>query len=339
MAAMTLEQKVASLLILHTPGVDGAAQRSFIEQFGLGGVILMGDNMPGGTDATDLAGLSSMTAAIRGTDLLPPLIGIDQEGGDVVRVGPDPAPGAEQLRALAPAAAAEAFRARAAMLADAGISLNFGVVADISADPSSFIYSRSLGADAAAAGERVAAAVAGERGRVLSTLKHFPGHGAAPGDSHYGIPSTGLSLEQWRQLEAPPFEAGIGAGAEFVMFGHLSYSAVDALPASLSVRWHDILGEQLEFTGLSITDDMRMLQDSGDPRYADPVQNVVDAFAAGNSMVLFTLPADPGSVGVDIPALIAAVADAVRIGRIPAAQIDDAALAALRLRETFGTVE
>jgi beta-N-acetylhexosaminidase len=336
---MTLEQKVASLLILHTPGTDGAAQRAFIDRHGLGGVILMGDNMPGGTDATDLAALTAMTAAIRGADTLPPLIGIDQEGGDVVRVGPDPAPGAGQLRALPPAATAEAFRLRSALLADAGISLNFGVVADISADPGSFIYSRSLGADAPAAGERVAAAVSGERGRVLSTLKHFPGHGAAPGDSHYGVPSTPMSFADWQRLEAGPFEAGIAGGAELVMFGHLSYSAVDALPASLSARWHEILREQLDFAGLSITDDMRMLQDSGDPRYADPLQNVVSAFAAGNSMVLFTLPADPGTVGVDIDALVLGVADAVRAGRVPAAQIESDALAALRLRESFGRGE
>ncbi len=65
-----------------------------------------------------------------------------------------------------------------------GVDVNFGIVADVTADPSSFISGRVLGADPQAAADRVAAAVAGERGAVLSTLKHFPGHGAAPGDSH-----------------------------------------------------------------------------------------------------------------------------------------------------------
>ncbi|HEY9424331.1 MAG TPA: glycoside hydrolase family 3 protein, partial [Microterricola sp.] len=123
---MTLEQKIASLLILHTPGTDGAAQRAFLDRYGLGGVILMGANIPGGTETTDTAALAAMTAVIRGDDEFPPFIGIDQEGGEVVRVGPDPAPGADQLRGLPVEATEEAFQARSAMLADAGISLNFG---------------------------------------------------------------------------------------------------------------------------------------------------------------------------------------------------------------------
>lgn len=334
LAAMTLEQKIASLLILHTPGTDGAAQRAFVDRYGLGGVILMGANIPGGTETTDTAALTAMTAIIRGDDEFPPFIGIDQEGGEVVRVGPDPAPGADQLRGLPVEATEEAFQARSAVLAAAGISLNFGVVADVSADPASFIYGRSLGGDAAAASARVSAAVTGEGDRVLSTLKHFPGHGAAPGDSHVGIPSSEMRYEDWLRQEAPPFRAGIDAGADVVMFGHLAFPAIDAQPASLSPAWHHILREQLGFTGLSISDDMRMLQDSGDPRYADPVQNVIAAFAAGTSIVLYTLPADPATIGVDIDAVIRGVADAVRSGHISAEQIDADALAALRLRET-----
>lgn len=335
LAAMTLEQKIASLMILHTPGTDGAAQRAFVDRYGLGGVILMGANIPGGTETSDTAALAAMTAAIRGDDEFPPFIGIDQEGGEVVRVGPDPAPGADQLRGLPVEATEAAFQARSTVLAAAGVSINFGVVADISADPSSFIYGRSLGGDAASAGARVSAAVTGEGDRVLSTLKHFPGHGAAPGDSHVGIPSTEMRYVDWQRQEAAPFRAGIDAGADFVMFGHLAYPAVDAQPASLSSAWHHILREQLGFTGLSISDDMRMLQDSGDPRYADPVQNVIAAFAAGTSIVLYTLPADPATIGVDIDALISGAADAVRSGHISAEQIDTDALAALRLRENI----
>ncbi|WP_083363911.1 glycoside hydrolase family 3 N-terminal domain-containing protein [Microterricola viridarii] len=339
LSAMSLEQKVSSLLMLHTPGTDGAALRAFVDRYRLGGLILMGDNMPGGTDATDLAALGALTAAVRGTEAFPPLIGIDQEGGDVVRIGPDPAAGADVLRGLPPVATADAFHARSELLAGAGIDVNFGVVADISADPGSFIYTRSLGADAAASSDRVASAVAGEGSRVLSTLKHFPGHGAAPGDSHHAVPSSPMGLAEWRATEAPPFQAGIDAGAELVMFGHLAYDAVDPAPASLSPEWHRLLREELGFEGLTITDDMRMLLDSGDPRYADPIANTVAAFAAGNDIVLLTLPADPATVGVDVDAMIAGVAAAVRSGQLDAAQIDASALAVLRLKEIPRSVE
>ncbi len=339
LAAMSLEQKISSLLMLHTPGVDGAALRAFVDRYRLGGLILMGDNMPGGTDSTDLPALEALTATIRGTDAFPPLIGIDQEGGDVMRIGPDPAPGADTLRGLPAAATADAFLARSALLASVGIRVNFGVVADVSADPNSFIYTRSFGADAAASGERVAAAVVGEGRRVLSTLKHFPGHGAAPGDSHHAVPSSPMGLDEWRAAEAPPFQAGIEAGAEFVMFGHLAYGAVDPAPASLSREWHRLLRDELGFEGLAITDDMRMLQDSGDPRYADPIANAIAALAAGNDVLLLTLPADPATVGVDVDAMIAGVAGAVASGQIDEAQIDASVLAVLRLRGSSGDSE
>lgn len=339
LAGMTLEQKVASLLILHTPGTDGAAQRAFVDRYQLGGVILMGSNIPGGTQSTDTTALSTMTATIRGDGEFPPLIGIDQEGGDVSRISADVAAGADVLRNLPAAATVDAFRQRSTLLAGLGISVNFGVVADISADPASFIYSRSFGADAASASARVSSAVVGEGSRVLSTLKHFPGHGAAPGDSHFGVPQTAMSLPEWEQTEAAPFRAGIDAGAEFVMFGHLAYTAVDSAPASLSVEWHRILREELGFEGLIVSDDMRMLQDSGDPRYADPLSNVISAFAAGTSIVLYTLPADPSTVGVDVDAIIAGVAAAVRSGQISAEQIDSDALAALHIRNNSSTSE
>ena len=64
----------------------------------------------------------------------------------------------------------------------------------------------------------------------MSTLKHFPGHGAAPGDSHSGIPSTGMSKEEWAATDGVPFQAGIDAGAPLLMFGHLAYTAVDPGP-------------------------------------------------------------------------------------------------------------
>src|SRR5690606_27031445 len=140
--------------------------------------------------------------------------------------------------------------------------------------------------DAASVSARVAEAVAGERGIVLSTLKHFPGHGGAPGDSHRLIPMTDMSVDAWRANEAPPFQAGIDAGAELVMMGHLRYTAVDDAPASLSPAWYRILRDELGFTGVAVTDDLTMLEASGDPAYADPTANGVAALAAGADLLL-----------------------------------------------------
>ncbi|MBG6057519.1 beta-N-acetylhexosaminidase [Cryobacterium sp. MP_M5] len=327
LSAMTLTEKISSLLMLHQPGTDAAALGSFAADNGLGGLILMGDNVPPAPED-----LGAMTSALSADAALPLLIGIDQEGGEVDRLRNDEAPGAEALRPRPVQATEDAFRSRAALLQSAGVSVNFGIVADVTADPTSFLYGRVLGTDPAAASVRVAAAVAGERGRVLSTLKHFPGHGAAPGDSHRSIPSAGLGYRDWLSQVAPPFTAGITAGAQVVMFGHLAYPAVDARPASLSPAWHTILRRTLGFTGIAITDDLLMLQDTGLAEYADPTENAIAAIAAGNTMLLYVTPADPARVGIVIPALVAGVAGAVESGRITQAQIDDAAYRLLVLR-------
>lgn len=327
---LTLRQKVAGLFMLHVPGTDPAALRGFVDRYGLGGVILMGDNIPGAPGE-----LAAETAALKASGPgLPPLIGVDEEGGDVARLPWDDQPGAGPLRSQDPSATQAAFARRAVLLRDAGISVNFGTVADVTADPQSFIAGRVLGTEPQGASARVAASVTGERGTVLSTLKHFPGHGESEADSHHAVPSTAVTKTEWAARDAPPFEGGIAAGAELVMFGHLSYTQVDAAPASLSAAWHRILTDELGFRGVSITDDLRMLQDTGLPQYQDPGENAVRAIAAGNTMVLDVIPA-----GSDPDALIDAVVAAVESGRIPTEQVDAATLKLLRLRHSLAPKE
>ncbi|UOE45128.1 glycoside hydrolase family 3 N-terminal domain-containing protein [Agromyces larvae] len=326
--SMTLEQKAASLIMGHVPGVDPAPMRAFVEQ-GTAGLILMGDNMP----ATP-AELASLTAAVQVDPEARALIAIDEEGGIVTRLPWDALPGAEDLRAAPPQATQDAFAQRAALLEASGVDVNFGIVADVTDDPGSFIFERVLGTDPRSAADRVAAAVTGEHGTVASTLKHFPGHGAAPGDSHSSVPTAPLAFDDWRSGPALPFQAGVDAGAELVMTGHLVYPAIDAAPASLSPRWHEILREDLGFEGVVVTDDLLMLQHNGLPEYADPNENAVRAVAAGADLLLYALPADPAEFGISVPGLAAAIADAVRSGRLPQARLDEAAAQVLALRRT-----
>ena len=316
--AMTLEQKIASLLMVHVAGIDPAPIRGTIDATGVAGVIYMGDNVASAEQ------LAATTAALSADAGLPVLTAIDQEGG-VVRRLPDGGPGASALRTQDPSATLAAFQERAALVASAGVSINFGIVADVTGDRRSFIYSRTLGNDAESASPRVSAAVEGELGTVLSTLKHFPGHGSVAGDSHSSVPTTDMSLDEWRATQGPPFQAGIDAGAEFVMLGHLRYAAVDAAPATLSAVWVGILRDEMGFDGIIVTDDMNMLEDSGEEAYADPGANAVLAVAAGVDLLLYVQ-------GVDVAYVVASIAAAVNDGRIPMATIDDAAGRLLELR-------
>lgn len=326
LAGMSLEEKAAAVLMLHAPGIDPAPLRALAEQ-GVSGLILMGDNIPGSP-----AELLALTDAVQVDADARVLIGIDEEGGDVQRLPWDDAPGAFTLQQQPPEATQAAFARRGELLAQAGVDVNFGIVADVTADPGSFISGRVLGTDPAGAAARVAAAVTGEGHQAFSTLKHFPGHGAAPGDSHTSVPSAPLTLDEWRAGAALPFAAGVDAGADLVMTGHLVYPAVDPAPASLSPEWHRILRDELGFEGVTVSDDLLMLQHNGLAEFADPNENAIRAIAAGTDLLLYVLPADPTEFGISVEGLTAAIADAVRSGRIAEARLDDAAARVLTLR-------
>lgn len=321
-ARMDVSQQAAAVVMGNTAGTDPATLHALMTG-GFGGFILMGGNVPPTED-----GLRAVTSALTVDPRLPPLIATDEEGGDVVRLPWDTEPGADVLKSEPASAAGTAFAARGRLLAQAGVSVNFGVVADVAQAPDSFIYDRSFGTDPASAAERVDAAVRGEAPSVLSTLKHFPGHGAVEGDSHHAVPATGMDLETWRAQVAPPFLAGIRAGAPLVMMGHLAYTAVDAQPASLSPQWHRILRDDLGFRGVIVTDDLDMLVDSGDPAYADEVADAVRSLAAGSDLVLALDGAGP-----DTARRIAdGVTAAVHSGGLPKERLAEAASRTVALR-------
>lgn len=321
-AQMTVAQQAASIVMGHVAGTDAAALHSYM-QSGLGGFILMGANIP----ATE-GELQALTAALTVDPALPPLIAVDQEGGIVSRLDGDDFAASTSLKDRPVDDASAAFAARGALTARAGITVNFGTVADFTADGSSFIYGRALGTDPTSAADRVTAATTAQEQFLGSTLKHFPGHGAAPGDSHSAIPSTGMGLDEWRVTEAVPFAAGIDAGASLLMFGHLSYTAIDPAPASLSATWHRIARDELGFEGVAVTDDLGMLLSSGDPAYADPVANGVAAVAAGSDLVLMIAGSDAGTAG----RMAAGIAAAVDAGTLPAERLSEAATRVMALR-------
>lgn len=322
-AEMTTSERAASIVMGHIPTTNSAELSEYMTSTGLGGFILMGANVP---DAE--SSLQNVTAALKADPALPPLIAIDQEGGFVSRLPWDDFAASSTLKDRPAAETSSAFAARASLVARSGANLNFGIVADTTADRSSFIFGRSLGTDPKAAAERVAAAVIAEEPFVASTLKHFPGHGGAPGDSHQLIPSTNLTLEKWQQSDALPFIAGIDAGASLLMFGHLAYTAVDEAPASLSSRWHEIAREDLGFAGVIVTDDLGMLLSTGLDTYADPVANAVAAVDAGNDLILMIAHSTPDTAAQ----LTAGISAAVDTGTLTAERLQNAAERVMTLR-------
>lgn len=331
LSTMSLRDKIASLFIFHTPGTNPASLASYMTMYKPGGLIFMDDNIP-----VTNAELVAETSALVTNKQLPPLLAVDEEGDTVKRLADDTFPGALTLPSLPPSATAAAFTQRSSLLKSVGLNLNFGIDADVTSDANAFIFPRVLGTTPQQAADRVAQAVAGSHGFTLTTLKHFPGHGETGADSHTSIPTTTVSYATWQSRDAIPFEAGITAGADAVMFGQLRYSAIDQAPATLSTKWHSIIRNDLGFKGLIITDDMIMLQDSGEPTYTDPVTNAIAAIAAGNTMLLYVLNHGGGNTIIDPNTLINGVMAAVQNGRISLATIDTDAKAVLTARYNLG---
>jgi len=325
--ALSTRERAAAVLMATVPTTDPGEAARFVAEHRLGGLILMPSNI-----ATPEQ-LAALTAAITSGVDPPPLIATDQEGGFVSRLAWDPTPGPETLRTLEPDEVRQAYDVRADVLAAAGVTVNFGIVADVAPDASGFMHARQLGLGFDDAAARVAAAVTGERssGLVASTLKHFPGHGAAPGDSHTTVPTAELTMDDWRATHAQPFIAGIAAGADLLMFGHLTFPAVDPAPATLSPSWHGIAREALGFTGVIVSDDLGMLLDSGRPEFADLPTVTVAALAAGTDLALLVRANSDDTVAAVIDG-VAAAADA---GSLPAERLREAAVRVTELRLRF----
>jgi beta-N-acetylhexosaminidase len=280
-------------------GVDTPAQ--MIAKFRLGGLILVGFTAQDPTGSTNpTSNVESPQQVRRFTDGLqqaarqlpggaPLLIGTDQEYGVVTRVtnGVTSLPSAMAAGAAGrPQLTEAAWRVAGEELAAMGITIDFAPVADtLGPAGNAVIGSRSFGSDPQANAQQVTAAVRGlQSSGVAAGLKHFPGHGHTSGDSHDVLPVVTQSPTQWREQDLPPFRAGVDAGAEVVMSGHLDVRALDkGTPATFSRKvMTDVLRTQLKFTGVAITDAMNM-----PPAMKWPAgEAAVKALNAGNDVLL-----------------------------------------------------
>lgn len=327
LSEMTLEQKVGQMFFASW--VSGDVVEA-IAKWHFGGIVLFAPDF----EHSDPSAIAETIRTYQSASAFPMLIGVDEEGGTVVRISrfaqfrdakyqsPQEVFGQGGM---------EAIRAdtveKARFLTDLGINVNLAPVCDVSTDSADFIYARSFGRGAEETAEYVTAVVE-EMGRagIGSALKHFPGYGNNV-DTHTGIATDSRSLESFYLSDFLPFEAGIAAGADSVMVSHnIVYSMDDQLPASLSPNVHRILREDLGFAGVIMTDDLSMdaIKD-----YTGDREAAVLAVLAGNDMIIGSAYAD------QIPAVIAAV----QSGEIDESRIDDAVIRILMWKISLGLIE
>ena len=321
---MTLEEKAGQVLLPFYTGLNHEAQAAMVERLHLAGSMIMADNVPGtATGLVDVPALAGVTrrldkASRSGGRTWPGLIGVDQEGGAVSRVGAPltrwPSPMSYGAAGSVPLAA-EAGTGLAAELAPLGFTVDFAPAADVTmgpADPT--IGARSMSADARAAAALSAGFAKGMlAGGVLPTVKHFPGHGSVTTDSHKGLPVQNATLAQLKARDWQPFQAAVKAGTPMIMTGHIAARALDpGVPASISKATYKAL-RGLGFKGVAVTDGLNMGAVAG--RY--PGGSAAPA-ALGAGADLLLMPADA-------PAAHAAVVRAVTEGKLPLSRLEEAA--------------
>jgi len=227
---------------------------------------------------------------------LPPVpVGIDQEGGTVIRIGYRATfPSAMAIGATGdPAYAERAGRLVGEGLRADGIAVNHAPVCDVNSDPRNpVIGTRAFGDDAARVAEFAAAWVRGSEGaRVATTPKHFPGHGHTSQDSHLVRPEADVDRATLESRELVPFRAAFAAGASGAMTAHVRYPALDPKDGATVSRaiLTDLLRGELGFTGLAVTDSLDM---KGITDVDAPDQIVTRAIAAGVDAAMVTTGLD-----------------------------------------------
>lgn len=262
----SLDIKIGQMLLIGFPKaeVDPLVLEE-VRKGKVGSIIIFEKNIPA---KNSFVALKKITWTYQQAAPIPLFISIDQEGGRVNRLKDKYGfPRSITAEAMGNANSLDSVRfyseATAATLAGLGINVNFAPVVDLASNPANPIiarYGRAFSANEDSVTLLAKEFIKGHRKfNVLTSLKHFPGHGSSKDDTHLGIADV---TNTWEKRELQPYEDLIGGGyADAIMTSHIVNKKLDAdgYPGTLS---DDILGgilrKQLRFDGVVFTDDMQM---------------------------------------------------------------------------------
>jgi len=338
---MSVEEKVGQLFMIWTRAQffnvnspDYAQLRDTMNKYHVGSFAMTVRYEPPFLYRNEPFEAAELLNRLQTDSKLPLLIAADFELGVSNRLqGGTGVPNAMAIGATGRADYAESFGRITGLEARAiGIHWNFSPVADVNSNPANpIINTRSFGEDPQQVGDMVSAYIRGTHASgMLSTAKHFPGHGDTATDSHLGLAQVTGDRARLDSVELPPFRNAIAAGVDSVMVAHVTVPALDSTPNAVATVSPQIvsglLRHDMQFKGIIVTDalDMGALTHL---YVADIGREAVDAFKAGNDVLL---------IPPDLDAAFRSMVAAVRSGEIPQSRLDESVLKILKVKASLG---
>ena len=331
---MSLHEKVCQLFVvrpevltgLSPVTVAGEATQQALENYPVGGLIYSVDNLVTQEQTRE------MIENTQSYSKIPLIISADEEGGNVGRLmyklGTTFIHSMYSYKDEGPETAYQNALTIGTDMVSCLFNTDYAPVADVWTNPANTVIGdRAYSDDFEQAAELVASAVQGfTDAGVVCCLKHFPGHGDTDTDTHEGAAVVDKSLEELRAGELLPFISGIEAGADMVMIGHITVTALDEVPATISEAViSGLLREELGWDGVVITDSLDMGAMAG----YDNGEVCVRFIEAGGDILL----------GVpDLAAAVSAVEAAVSEGRLTEQRLNESVQRILELKIEHGII-
>lgn len=303
---LSLEEKIGQIFLVRVPENN---KISDLKKYQFGGYLLFARDFTGKTKDEVI----KMVDEFQENANIPLLIATDEEGGKVSRLSSN-----TNLVSSPFKSSSELYKEggmdlikkdtinKSETLEELGINLNLAPVVDVSTDPNSYMYERTIKENTSITSTYAKTVIEASKGSKVSyTLKHFPGYGDNA-DTHKTSATDNRTYSKIMEDDIPPFRAGIKAGAEAVLVSHTIVPAMDKdNPSSLSATTHNVLRNELGFTGIIITDDLAMGAVNVD-------NTVVKAIKAGNDLLIVT----------DYESSIKEVKDAIEDGTLSKEAVD-----------------
>ena len=334
LSGMTLREKLCQLMIVRPEVLTGESPvtaagettRLALETYPVGGLIYTVDNLVTQEQTRE------MIENTQSYSKLPLFISADEEGGNVGRLmyklGTTWVNSMFSYKDQGTDTAYANAKTIGADMVSCLFNTDFAPVADVWTNPdNTVIGDRAYSDDFEQAAELVSSAVRGfTDGGVVCCLKHFPGHGDTSTDTHEGAAVVSKSLDELREGELLPFKSGIEAGADMVMIGHITVTALDDVPATISKAViTELLRGDLGWDGVVITDSLDMGALAG----YDNGEVCIRFLEAGGDIML-GIP--------DVEAALTALEAAVTDGRLTEQRIDESVLRVLGLKIEHGII-